>query len=369
MATLSALPAQPRSWAALLERDDIVLDQGVLRLRHELTTPAEARVEDLLLTANALQSAGIAVLLVRHDVRIPALVIDLEDAAAAVAALRELPEPVYVKRKARPAMLAAELAVPPSAPASIRVYRPRISAHGELRYNHEVGIRVEFWRFGEQLIEAPHENALTRRLTPTSDVELHRRGALRPTLADALGHCSTFIQRSSPRTSTWCSRGSTARRRVPASARRAAGGATSWARATTPTARYRQIDELKLRAAQRAHVRPVGPPHLHRDRLPRPGVARSSTRGSRSCAARSSSPTRPCCRPTTRTPSRRSCTTSTGSPSTSSTRTTTCSSGDPVEPELFFSPAGITKFVECGDANRPRRLDTPPQRARQRRCE
>ncbi|HYJ48579.1 MAG TPA: stealth conserved region 3 domain-containing protein [Microbacterium sp.] len=170
MATLSALPAQPRSWAALLERDDIVLDQGVLRLRQELTTPAEARVEDLLLTANALQSAGIAVLLVRHDVRIPALVIDLEDAAAAVAALRELPEPVYVKRKARPAMLAAELAVPPSAPASIRVYRPRISAHGELRYNHEVGIRVEFWRFGEQLIEAPHENALTRRLTPTSDV-------------------------------------------------------------------------------------------------------------------------------------------------------------------------------------------------------
>ena len=43
MATLSALPVHPRSWAALLERDDIVLDQGVLRLRHDRTTPDDAR--------------------------------------------------------------------------------------------------------------------------------------------------------------------------------------------------------------------------------------------------------------------------------------------------------------------------------------
>ncbi len=170
MATLSALPVHPRSWAALLERDDVVLDQGVLRLRHERTTPDDARTEDLLLTAHALESAGVAVLLIRHDVRIPALVVDVEDAAAAVAALRALPEPLYVKRKARAAMLAAELDDPSAAPASIRVYRPRISALGELRYDHEIGIRVEFWRFGEELLEAPHDNALTRRVTPTADV-------------------------------------------------------------------------------------------------------------------------------------------------------------------------------------------------------
>ncbi|HYI51634.1 MAG TPA: stealth conserved region 3 domain-containing protein [Microbacterium sp.] len=171
MATLSALPVHPRSWAALLERDDIVLDQGVLRLRHGSTTPEDARTEDLLLTATALEAAGIPLLLVRHDVRIPALVVDVQDAAAAVAALRELPEPLYVKRKARGSILAAELDDPSAAPASIRVYRPRISERGDLRYDHEIGIRVEFWRFGEELVEAPHDNAVTRRVTPASDVD------------------------------------------------------------------------------------------------------------------------------------------------------------------------------------------------------
>jgi len=171
MATLSALPVHPRSWAALLERDDIVLDQGVLRLRHDRTTPEDARTEDLLLTASALESAGLRVLLVRHDVRVPALVVDVEDAAAAVAALRELPEPLYVKRKAHGAILAAELDEPSGSPASIRVFRPRISERGELRYNHEIGIRVEFWRFGDEIVEAPHDNAVTRRLTPASDLE------------------------------------------------------------------------------------------------------------------------------------------------------------------------------------------------------
>lgn len=171
MATLSALPVHPRSWAALLERDDIVLDQGVLRLRHDRTTPDDARTEDLLLTADALESAGIRVLLVRHDVRIPALVVDVEDAAAAVAALRGLPEPLYVKRKAHGAILAAELEEPSAAPASIRVFRPRISERGELRYNHEIGIRVEFWRLGDEVVEAPRDNAVTRRLTAASDLE------------------------------------------------------------------------------------------------------------------------------------------------------------------------------------------------------
>ncbi|WP_314507090.1 stealth conserved region 3 domain-containing protein [uncultured Microbacterium sp.] len=170
MAPLSALPAHPRSWAALLERDDIVLDHGVLRLRHDRTTPDDARTEDLLLTASTLEAAGIRLLLVRHDLRVPALVVDVTDAEAAVTALRELPEPLYVKRKARGAILAAELDAPTGAPAAIRVYRPRISRSGDLRYDHETGIRVEFWRFGPDLIEAPHDNAVTRRLTAASDV-------------------------------------------------------------------------------------------------------------------------------------------------------------------------------------------------------
>ncbi len=171
MATLSALPAHPRSWASLLERDDVVLDQGVLRLRHPSTTPDDARTADLLLTAAALEEAGVPVLLVRHGVRVPALVVDLQDASAAVAALRAVAEPLYIKRKARSAVLAAEFDAFGSAPASVRVYRPRITERGDLRYDHEVGIRVEFWRFGADTVEAPHDNALTRRHTPVQDLE------------------------------------------------------------------------------------------------------------------------------------------------------------------------------------------------------
>ncbi|MCR2762351.1 stealth family protein [Microbacterium sp. zg.B48] len=170
MATLAALPAHPRSWTALLERDDIVLDQGVLRLRHEHTTPQEARTADLLLTAQALEAAGVPVLLIRHDLRTLALVVDLAHAENALAALGGVPEPLYVKRKAQAPMLVADVDAASSAPTSIRVYRPRISATGGLRYNHELGIRLEFWRFGEELVEAPHDNALTRRFTPTPDL-------------------------------------------------------------------------------------------------------------------------------------------------------------------------------------------------------
>src|SRR5215204_4504308 len=172
MATLSALPAHPRSWAALLQRDDVVLDHGVLRLRHESTTPDAARVEDLMLTAMTLEAAGIAVLLIRHDLRVPALVVDVSDAADAVAALRALAEPLYVKRKAQDMMRAADLGEPAAGPAVLRVFRPRISRDGKHRYDSETGIRLEFWRFGEELVEAPHDNAITRRLTAASDIEL-----------------------------------------------------------------------------------------------------------------------------------------------------------------------------------------------------
>ena len=161
MATLSALPVHPRSWAALLERDDIVLDQGVLRLRHD-AHDARRRAHRRPAARRATRSKRPAsrVLLVRHDVRIPALVVDVADAAAAVAALRAAARAaVRQAQGARQRSWPPSSTTRPSAPPSIRVYRPRISEHGELRYDHEIGIRVEFWRFGEELVEAPHDNA------------------------------------------------------------------------------------------------------------------------------------------------------------------------------------------------------------------
>jgi hypothetical protein len=346
MATLSALPVHPRSWAALLERDDIVLDQGVLRLRHDRTTPDHARTEDLLLTASVLESAGVAVLLVRHDVRIPALVVDVEDAAAAVAALRAVPEPLYVKRKALGAILAAELGDPSAAPAAIRVYRPRISERGELRYDHEIGIRVEFWRFGEELVEAPHDNAVTRRLTPASDIaftDVERYGRTWRTIAGMFDvHPAEFTE-PVDMVFSWVDGSSTdfQRQRAAQMAEYVVGEGDDG------PARYRHVDELRyaLRSVhmyaswvRRIFIATDSPAPAWLLDHPKVTIVRSEE----FFADTSVLPIH-----------------NSHAVEAQLHRIEGLSEhflysnddmffGRPVEPELFFSPAGISRFVECG---------------------
>ena len=170
MTRLSALPAHPVRWAALLERPDVVLDQGVLRIRHDDTTPDQARTADLLLTADALESAGLPVLLVRHSPRVTALVVDAAHIGDAFDALGGIEEPLYLKRTGAAAVLLSDVAPPAPRPRSMRVFRPRVTTSGDLRYDHELGVRLEFWRFDADTVEAPQENALLRRVTPASDV-------------------------------------------------------------------------------------------------------------------------------------------------------------------------------------------------------
>ncbi|MDD7945993.1 stealth conserved region 3 domain-containing protein [Microbacterium sp. NE2HP2] len=152
----------------------MILDEGVLRLVHETTTPDGARTADLLLIADALESAGIRTLLIRHDLHTPALAIDLADAHRTAATLRSLGqrEPLYLKAKGTAPVFAADADIPDSAPHALRAYRPRVSAGGGRRYDHEYGVRVEFWRFGETAVEAPQANALMRRITPAQDVHI-----------------------------------------------------------------------------------------------------------------------------------------------------------------------------------------------------
>src|SRR5690606_18626078 len=129
MARLSALPAQPDRWAALLERDDIVLHRGMLHLAHDDVTPDQARTADLLLTADALDDADVAHLLIRHSSDIPALVVDLADRDRALAALaaRGEGEPLYVKPVSGSAVPAMEFGHTASGPSAIRVFRPRVA--------------------------------------------------------------------------------------------------------------------------------------------------------------------------------------------------------------------------------------------------
>ncbi len=167
-----ALPAHKPSWADLLERPDTTLVDGVIHLVHDTVTPAEARIADLLLVADALEAAGVGVSLVRHSRSVCALAVDVAQhrlAMAAIAALGDH-EPVYVKAKRRPAVPAPEAPDPGRDPSSLRVYRPRISSSGTLRYGAPLGVRLEFWRFGEHVVEAPTSNVLTRALMATDDL-------------------------------------------------------------------------------------------------------------------------------------------------------------------------------------------------------
>lgn len=176
MPALGLVPGQPHPWSGLLERDDVILDAGMLRIVHDTVTPQQARIDDLVLVATALEQAGIEILLIRRAHDTPALVIDVGAQAAAVAALAAVcaTEPLYLKAKARPPVLAADAAIPAddeaTRPRALRAYRPRMTTNHTLRYDASLGVRLEFWRLTDDLVEAPSDNALTRRLIPRADL-------------------------------------------------------------------------------------------------------------------------------------------------------------------------------------------------------
>ncbi len=187
MPALSVVPNPQDSWSSLLERSDVALVGGQLHLVHETVTPEQARIADLRFVADVLETAGIEVVLLRHDRSIPALAVSLDRRADAMAALAAAgaDEPLYVKAKGRSAQRATEASVPPDAPGTLRVFRPRVARSGGLRYGASLGARLAFWRFGEEIVEAPHDNALTRRMTPSADLQpatVERYGRLWNTL-------------------------------------------------------------------------------------------------------------------------------------------------------------------------------------------
>jgi len=192
MTALQALPSHPHPWSSLLTRGDVAVDDGVFRLRHVDMTPAQALESDLLLVADALDAAGIATTLIRHGRAFPALVVDAADRGAVVGVLRALGEhePLYAKPAGAPVALAADLELPAADAASdgtrsIRLFRPRISGSGSLRYDKDCAFALEFWRRDGDLVHAPRANALTRRTFPADDVRpatTHRYGRSWPTL-------------------------------------------------------------------------------------------------------------------------------------------------------------------------------------------
>ena len=96
---LSALPATTHPWSALMSRDDLILEDGFLRLVHDDVTPEDAMAEDLEFVADVLERAGIALTLVRDERLRPVVVIDGAVRAEAIDALAASAstEPFYAK--------------------------------------------------------------------------------------------------------------------------------------------------------------------------------------------------------------------------------------------------------------------------------
>lgn len=166
-----------------LDRSDIVVRKGQLTLLNDSLTPEQARVEDLLAIADALSAAGIEYLLVRGDGTRSILAVDRARRRAVAAALAVAfeNEPFYSKAGSQSAVLVSDGRLSGSGKDRIlRLFRPRVDLAGRLRYGAASGVGLEFWDFGETEIITPAPNAVTRSRLPRAEaldatVELYGR--------------------------------------------------------------------------------------------------------------------------------------------------------------------------------------------------
>ncbi|MBG6053897.1 UDP-glucose 4-epimerase [Salinibacterium sp. CAN_S4] len=169
--------------ARLLARPDVVLRKGRFTLLNQRLSPRDATVADLVAIHDALDAAAIQHLLVRRDDDRVVIAVDREKVSAIAAALSAAfsTEPFYARVGSEPATLVAEGGLSElEHPRIVRLYRPRTTGQGGLRYGAATGVRLEFWDFAPDAIHAPAENALMRHSLPRSEaidatVELHGR--------------------------------------------------------------------------------------------------------------------------------------------------------------------------------------------------
>ncbi|WP_342384374.1 stealth family protein [Agrococcus sp. KRD186] len=170
------------------DRPDVVLRKGRYALTNGHMTPRESMVEDLLALGAALDAAEIPCLLVRDDAGRPIIAVDRtrrkELAAALATAFAE--EPFYAEAVApqqfagrRPALLADGRLAGHKKVSAMRVYWPRVEPAGRLRYGPDTAVQLELWRFGEETLAAPLPNAVMRATMPRREAvgeTVHRYG-------------------------------------------------------------------------------------------------------------------------------------------------------------------------------------------------
>jgi Stealth protein CR2, conserved region 2/Stealth protein CR3, conserved region 3/Stealth protein CR4, conserved region 4/Stealth protein CR1, conserved region 1 len=236
--------------ARLKNRDDVVRHKGRFALLNKERTPQQAMVEDLLFIRTALMDAGVDFILVRGNDQRPVIAVDwtsrkeLRDALVTAC----LNEPFYsmtVDSKKRNSVLVADGELSHNRKARIfRLYRPRLEPEGGLAYGASLGVQIELWDFDGQHVVLPVENSLTRRTMMAHDAvrgTVQRHGHTWPTIENMFADHASDIRFDIDIVFSWVDGNDP----EYIAARRARMAGAVIGEGDAHEARYRQIDELK----------------------------------------------------------------------------------------------------------------------------
>jgi Stealth protein CR2, conserved region 2/Stealth protein CR4, conserved region 4/Stealth protein CR3, conserved region 3/Stealth protein CR1, conserved region 1 len=240
----------PAAVARLEHRPDVVHTSNRYALVNKNRTPYQAMVEDLLFLRNVLAQAGLDYLLVRGNNDRPVIALDWKLRKKLRAALVEAcrNEPFYsmtVDAKKKTSVLVADGELSMNKQSRIfRLYRPRVEPNGGFEFGASAGVQVELWSFeGDQVI-LPIENSLTRRTMLTQDAvrgTVERYGHTWPTIENMFADHASDINFDVDLIFSWVDGSSP----EYIAARRARQAGAVLGEGDDHEARYRQINELK----------------------------------------------------------------------------------------------------------------------------
>ena len=240
----------PAVLARLKHRPDIVRHNGRYALINQDQTPQQAMVEDLLAIRAALDAAGIEFILVRGNSERPVIAVDWEDRKKLRESLAEAfrDEPFYsmtVDARKKSSVLVADGSMSANRKARIfRLYRPRVEPVGGLQYGPGLGVQLELWSFEDDQLILPVENSLTRRTMLRQDAvrgSVERHGLSWPTIENMFADHASDIDFDIDIVFSWVDGNDP----EYVAARRAHMEGAVVGEGDAHEARFRQINELK----------------------------------------------------------------------------------------------------------------------------
>ncbi|MDI9935700.1 stealth family protein [Rhodococcus sp. IEGM 1351] len=233
----------------LRDRVDVVRFKGRFALPITHTTPHEAMVEDLLFVRDVLDGAGIEYLLVRGNDERPVIAVNWAQRKALRAALVAACEdrPFYSKTvdAKGPAVLVSDGSLSATSKARIfRLFRPRVHLASGLSYGASTGVQIELWSISDDEIVLPMENSLTRRVVRSEEAvrgTVERFGRVWPTIENMFADHASDINFDVDLVFSWVD-GSSAEFQAQRAKRMQSYVVGE---GDDSAARFRQIDELK----------------------------------------------------------------------------------------------------------------------------